>query len=338
MDRNGKSFPAVSIIVPAYNAEYYLEQTLESALAQTVRDFEILIVDDGSTDATVRIAQHFEDRDPRIRLLRQQRQGVSAARNAAMAAAQGTYFALLDSDDLWTPGYLAAQLQVLHDHPDIDVVSANAINLGGELDRTVWKTVRPGLHPVSLLTLIRIEDSVSIMSVFRRRVWEQLGGFDATMYGNEDYDFWLRAAAQGVGILFNATPLAYYRRRTDSMSANEAQMLLGIQRPLKKLRRLVLDDSVEASEIDRRLDRFEERRLMAQAKQAIIDRDFQSAAGHFTSLHQRTGAMTDSAMAFAAARLPLLLTWAYSLKRAGRWLRTRPVSKLDDHATLDRHA
>jgi glycosyltransferase involved in cell wall biosynthesis len=335
MDRNGKSLPAVSIILPAYNAEHYLEQTLESALAQTASDFEILIVDDGSSDATASIAQHFANRDPRIRLLRQQRQGVSTARNLAMAAAQGTYFALLDSDDIWMPGYLAAQLRVLHDHPDIDVVSANAINLGGELDRTVWKTVRPGLHPVSLLMLIRVEDSVSIMSVFRRRVWEQLRGFDANMDGNEDYDFWLRAAADGVGILFNSTPLVYYRRTTGSLSANEAQMLLGIQRPLKNLRRLVPDDSVEALEIDRRLDRFEERRLMARAKQAIIDRDFQTAAVHFTSLHKRTGAMTDSAMAFAAARLPFLLMWAYSLKRAGRWFRAGPGAKLDDHAILD---
>src|SRR5205085_12691117 len=104
------------------------------------------------------------------------------------AVARGGCFAILGSDDLSKREYLAAQVRVLNEHPDADIVSANAIKLGGRLDGTLWKTERPGLHPISLLTLLRVEGSVSIFSVFRRRVFERVGDFDPAISGNEDYD------------------------------------------------------------------------------------------------------------------------------------------------------
>src|SRR4051812_8129426 len=164
------SDPTVTIIMPAYNAERYLAQTLESVLRQTFVDFEVIVVDDGSADRTAEVAQQFVQRDARVRLIRQPNQRVSVARNTAMAAARGRFFALLDSDDLWQPEYLAEQLRVLNEHPDADIISANAVNLGGPLDGSLWKTERPGIHPIYLLTMIHVEGSVSIFSVFRRRV------------------------------------------------------------------------------------------------------------------------------------------------------------------------
>src|SRR5690242_18500501 len=102
--------PVVSIITPAFNAARYVEHTLESAVRQTFTNFELLLVDDGSTDQTSAIAERYAGRDPRIIVSRQANRGIAAARNAAMARARGRYFALLDSDDLWFPTYLAEQI------------------------------------------------------------------------------------------------------------------------------------------------------------------------------------------------------------------------------------
>src|SRR5262249_57457236 len=103
--------PAVSIITPAYNAEPFLADTIRSVLAQTMRDFEMLIVDDGSTDGTAALARHFADRDTRVHLFRQTNGGISAARNAAIAPAAAPVPALLATDVVWLPAYRARQLR-----------------------------------------------------------------------------------------------------------------------------------------------------------------------------------------------------------------------------------
>src|SRR5205814_6069934 len=123
--------PTISILTPAYNASEFLSQTVASALAQTWRDFELLIVDDGSTDDTRDIASAWERTDPRVRVLTRPHGGPSAARNTAIAEARGSYFALLDSDDLWHPSFLDSQMSILNGRYPTDVVTGNAYNLGG---------------------------------------------------------------------------------------------------------------------------------------------------------------------------------------------------------------
>src|SRR5688572_23399136 len=119
------SMPRVSVITPAYNAEKFLAATIGSVLKQTERDFEMLVVDDGSTDDTATIAGWFAARDHRVRLIRQSNAGSAEARNTAVAQAQGEFFALLDSDDLWMPGFLATHLAILEESPELDLVSCN---------------------------------------------------------------------------------------------------------------------------------------------------------------------------------------------------------------------
>ena len=103
----------VSVIVPAYNAAATIGETLRSALAQTYPQLEVLVVDDGSTDATADIVRSFVARDPRVRLLQQANAGVAAARNLAIAQSRGAYVAPLDADDLWHPQKIALQLEAL---------------------------------------------------------------------------------------------------------------------------------------------------------------------------------------------------------------------------------
>lgn len=314
--------PTVSVIVPAYNSERYLEAALRSVCAQTFQDFEIIVVDDGSTDGTAGLAEGFRQHDERIRVIHQRNRGISAARNAGTAASYGRVVALLDSDDMWLPEYLERQLAVLEKHPGADIVSANAINFGGRSDGELWKATAPGCRSVSLLDLIEDETSVCIMSMFRRRVIDLIGGFDTTLRGSEDYDYWLRAAVHGLGILFNGAPLAYYRRRPDSVSADESMMLEAIQVPLRKVRQQVPAGSPEAAAIDRQLERFERERLMSAAKRQLLLGDATGASEHLSVLAARTGALKHRTISFVADRLPLLLTWAYGLKRTGRGLRS----------------
>src|SRR5262245_60474543 len=176
---------------------------VRSATGDTYPHFELLIADDGSTDSTPDIARAWACADSRIRVLQQNNRGCSAARNLAMAHARGRYFALLDSDDVWHPEFLASQLALFDRHPDVSIITGNGYFLGGPFDGRPLYPLTPIHQTLSLLDIIRTEDSVCIMSVFRREVYDRIGGFDETLTHNEDYDFWIRAAHAGFGFLTN---------------------------------------------------------------------------------------------------------------------------------------
>ena len=119
--------PKVSVIIPTYNRAEYLGEAIQSVFDQTFEDFEILIVDDGSTDDTQQLVLSFHD--PRLRSFYQNNCGISAARNAAIRSADGEYIAFLDSDDVWLPELLESQVAVLDRRPEIGLVYARAATL-----------------------------------------------------------------------------------------------------------------------------------------------------------------------------------------------------------------
>jgi glycosyltransferase involved in cell wall biosynthesis len=319
------SRPAVSIITPAYNSARYLADTIRSAQAQTVGDFEMLIVDDGSTDATAEIARQFAAADSRLRLFRQENRGISSARNAAIARAEAPIFALLDSDDIWMPTYLEEQLRVLAAAPEAGVVSANAFNLGGSFDGMLLRSVGPEVHRVSLRSLIEVEDSVCIMSIFRRDVVDRIGVFDTTLPSSEDYDFWLRAAVAGFDVLFNGTPLGFYRRRAESVSADDDRMLASIATVLRKTRQSLPAGSPETAAVDRQLDRFTWTRVANSAKLALYRGQFEAAAEGFAKLAAHGSSLRLRLTAVAARHAPNLLLLAHRAMTAVR-SRHRPVA------------
>jgi glycosyltransferase involved in cell wall biosynthesis len=324
MTNSSAALPKVSIITPAYNASRYLAETIESVLAQTMTDFEMIIVDDGSTDATATIAQDFADRDSRIMLIRRQNAGISASRNLAIQAARGEYIALLDSDDRWMPTFLEAQLSILSRDPTIDAVSCNAINEGGSFHGQLFKHEHLfkhgdiGLRPISLLQMVEVEDAVCILTVFRRRVIAGIGLFNTTLRGNEDYEFWLRAAAAGFTFVFNPTPLGYYRRRPDSVSADQISMLGGIIRVLNDTKPLCDDRPTELQAINRQISRFERQRLFVIAKSALLSGNLDGAAAGFASLNQQFGGPLNALLARFSHWAPRLLIWGYRTKAALR--------------------
>ena len=325
--------PVVSVITPAYNAERYIEHTLESALRQTFREFELLVVDDGSTDGTAAIAQRYAEKDARFRVLRQTNRGIAAARNLAMRRARGRYLALLDSDDLWFPTYLAEQVAILDERRDIGVLSANALNFGGVKDGEPLLPVdSDAIRLVSLLRLIQVEDGMSILSVFRREVPQTIGLFDEGLRRSEDYDFWLRTAFAGFNIAINPRPLGLYRRRPDSLSADEALMLEAMRRPLQKIRQACLHRADVLDAVDRQLAHIAERGLVARARHALVTNDMPGLATQLSALAAATGASRYRLARWLAGHLPITIRLAYwcrrvwmQVVRAGRRMTIGPV-------------
>jgi glycosyltransferase involved in cell wall biosynthesis len=269
--------------MPAYNAAAYIGDAIDSVLCQSFSDFELIVVDDGSTDETAAIVDEYSRRDARVIRISQANRGISAARNAGLAASRGRFLALLDSDDAWEPAFLETQLPVFDQMSDIGVVTGNALHCGGSHDgEAMWSTAQ-GPRVLSLGDLLQNETSVCIMSVFRREVFERIGGFDVQLRCNEDYQYWLRAAMAGYSIVQTPRPLARYRRRPDSVSADQAIMLDGIMRVLREVRGQCDGRPDVIAIIDRQLPRFERERWLLEGKLALLSGQFDGAGKAFAA-------------------------------------------------------
>jgi len=301
--------------MPAYNVAPYIGAAIGSVLDQTFTDLELLVVDDGSTDGTFEIASACAARDPRIRVLHKPNGGISSARNCGLRVATGAVIALLDSDDLWSPAYLATQMRIVERRPEIDVVTGNAWFLGGPLTGRPARPVPDPRPAPDLSRIIADETAVFIMSIFRRHVYETIGGFDESLRTNEDYDFWLRAAAAGFRFYRNDEPLGQYRRRDDSLSASELRMLRGILHVYQKLRPQLLDRPAELAILDSQVARFGTECLAAEARQALETGDFAAAGDHLTALHDRHGGAVLGVACLMARWAPALLSKAYRIRR-----------------------
>ena len=203
--------PRVSVIIPCYNLGAYLDETVDSVLSQTFQDFEIVIVDDGSTDAQTESLLASYDR-PRTRVMRTAHHGVSAARNVAIANTTGAYLCALDADDRLEPTYFEKAVPVLDADASITFVSCWLRTFGDEAWE--WKPER-----CDLPTLLW-EDTVLTASLVRREAVAAVGGYDTQMpmQGLEDWDLWLTLAERGYHGVILPEVLFNYRRRAGSLS------------------------------------------------------------------------------------------------------------------------
>lgn len=207
--------PFVSIIVPAYNRADFVGEALDSLQSQTGIRAEILVVDDGSTDGTDRIVEALAAADARIRLIRQDHRGVSAARNAGLAAMAGDYVTFLDSDDISAPGRIARQVAKLNAHPEVIAVVG---------ERMYFNAMGADLQPAPG-TLWRRELDICLASaVFRREVFECFGGFDEALAYGEDIDFYFRLFEADARFLIEVETAIYYRRHPGNMTNDREAM------------------------------------------------------------------------------------------------------------------
>ena len=202
----------VSIIIPFYNLGDYVEQTVASVLASTHLAIEVIIVNDGSDDASSQaaLARIAAQGDARIRIVWQPNAGLVAARNAGAAVAQGAYLACVDADDTIAPTFLARAVDVLARYTNVAFVSS-WVQFFGEY-QGVWPTWN------AELPYLLGHNQLTVLAVVRRDWYDALGGHDPQLaYSLEDYDFWLRiVAAGGIGVAL-PEPLVHYRMRAGSM-------------------------------------------------------------------------------------------------------------------------
>lgn len=239
--------PAFSVVIPAHDAEDTLAAAIESVLAQTRRDFELFVVDDGSGDATASIASSFARSDPRLRVVTHERSaGPSAARNAAIARGRAPYVSLLDSDDLWLPRYLEVMGDTLEASPDAGFAYTEGWLLDDVSRRILkkpamarWRPPAPAPHSSEgfLRELIRRPNFVLYAATIRRDALEVAGAFNPTLKHAEDYELWLRILAHGYRAVRAPRPLVVRRDRPTSLSHDE----LGIARGVAAVMRLAIE-------------------------------------------------------------------------------------------------
>ena len=199
----------VSVIIPCYNQGHFLEESLNSVAAQTFQDFEIIVVNDGSTDkASIRILENL-DRE-KVRVIHQENMGLAGARNTGIEHGRGEYVLPLDADDRIEPDYLEQAVRILDSMPKVGIVYCRA-QLFGAVE-TEWQ-----LPDYSLQEMLK-DNLIFCSALFRRSDWQVVGGYDTGMvYGWEDYDFWLSLIERGREVYRLPEILFCYRVASDSM-------------------------------------------------------------------------------------------------------------------------
>jgi glycosyltransferase involved in cell wall biosynthesis len=225
----------ISVVTPCYNAERFIGQTIRSVLDQTYQDFEIIVVDDGSTDGSPQVVQRFSD--PRIRLLSQTNAGPAKARNTGARAATGEFLAFLDADDLALPHRFASQLAILEAGFLLSVVGSGYIWIdenGAELPwpHHSWQHA-PDLNDISSWLLDC--PFVPSATMLRRRAWEEVGGFDEDLVGPEDWNFWMRLVVTGHRMTWQQEVVCLYRRTANSLSENADRMSVNSPEALRRV-------------------------------------------------------------------------------------------------------
>jgi glycosyltransferase involved in cell wall biosynthesis len=220
--------PTFSVVIPSFNNAATIGSAIRSVLRQTRSDFELIVVDDASTDATRHLVEGFLD-DERVTLVtRDVNGGQSAARNTGITRARGTFVCFLDSDDLWLPAYLEMMAKTLETTPHAAVAYTDAWvlydGLGRILRRTAMEAYRPSVTPVDpaafLLALLEYGNFVYYSITARRDALQGVGGYDEALRGAPDYELWLRLCAAGHLFVRCSETLGIYRRRQGQLTGD----------------------------------------------------------------------------------------------------------------------
>lgn len=217
----------VDVIIPAFNAAKYLPAALESVGSQTFEDWQIVLVDDGSTDNTAAVVAPFLARfGPKLKYIRQENHGMSAARNTAIRASTSELIALLDADDVWLPNRLADSLQAFAARPAAGIAYGliTYMDQAGRPLGTFEGNVGHVEGRIAPYIYMRIVELPCVTVTIRRACIEEVGLFDETMRSTEDRDLWLRIALRHE-VAFIPKVLAYYRTSPGSVSTNTQRML-----------------------------------------------------------------------------------------------------------------
>lgn len=226
--------PLISIVLPTYNGARYLSSAIESCLRQSFSDWELIIVDDCSTDDTPSVIARYQSADERIRVVRHvQNSKLPAALNSGFAIATGELLTWTSDDNEYEPDALLRMSEFLREHPAIDVVYSDYLLIDEE-GRSVGEM--RALPPQALVAT----NAVGACFLYRRRVHDKLQGYDVNLFLAEDYDFWLRASVEFVLHPLHE-PLYRYRRHSGSLTAQRKREIVerhifALQRSLPRMK------------------------------------------------------------------------------------------------------
>ena len=325
------SSPRVAVIVPAYGVAHLVGEALRSLQAQTLPDWECVVIDDGAPDDVAAAVAPFLS-DPRIRFVASDNRGVSAARNRAIAATTAPYLALLDGDDLLRPHYLERTVAVLEREPEARLATCNARIFGAvPRERSCVDAAQGSGDGVrgSLADVLDRSFNVYIGSTFRRTDYDRTGGFDTRMAQSEDFDLWVRLLLLGGHAYYLDEILADYRIRPGSASANGERMLLGNIRVYEKAL-AALGDQPEAESVREIIVRQRRALAFEHAVDRIIDGDTRRGLDELRAASGMVSGLVWT-VAFAEWRVfpglarPLLRWRRRAHRRGGRGLVSAPA-------------
>ena len=261
----------MSVIVPAYGVAPYIAGTLDSVFAQTFTDYEVIVVNDGSSDSEG-LEQVLAPYRERIRYLAQENRGLAGARNTGIGVARGRFFAFLDADDQWEPEYLTFQVATMQADPTLDVHYTDAVIFGSSAytGRSVME-FNPSHREVTFQRLITRECVVVVCAALvRREAVFGAGLFDPSLRRCEDVDLWLRIAQRGGRVAWKPRRLARYRVRGDSLSADALRMVETYLQVLAKTKRIAALTPSDHEVLDRQIT-FEHATLdLLKGKEALL--------------------------------------------------------------------
>lgn len=218
--------PIVSVIIPVYNMQEFLAQTLDSVLLSTYASFELIIVDDGSTDESFRIAKGYAEKDNRIRVLTQKNSGASSARNYAIRESSGKYILPVDADNIISADYIESAVAVLESNEQVRVVSCKSVFLGDR--KGEWKL------PSFSRKLLARKNMIDTCAMYRRSDWVLAGGYCEYIKGREDWDFWISLLKRGGEVVCLPSIGLEYRIRGNSKRIKDRYFKRDIIRVLNK--------------------------------------------------------------------------------------------------------
>jgi glycosyltransferase involved in cell wall biosynthesis len=241
--------PSISVVIPSFNCAAYLEESVNSVLSQSLQNFEIIIVNDGSTDSTLEVANHLAQNDSRIKVLSHKNSKQGKTRNAGVAEAKGTYIAFLDGDDIWLPHKLEIQLSVLQQQ-DVDLVFSDGfICLNNDLNsREHTFQITQKVFDHNDLELFYRQNQVPTSTVLcTKAAFEKAGGFDeeAEVQNCEDYLLWVRMIDNGVRLYGLDENLILYRVHPSSSTAHRINQLRPLTYALMRLNGPLTEERIQ---------------------------------------------------------------------------------------------
>lgn len=283
------TLPLVSVIIPAYQIAPYIAETLDSVFAQTTKDFEVIVVNDGSpdTDELERALAPYHDR---IRYVRQENRGAGAARNRGVQDAHGEFVAFLDGDDLWLSDYLEKQLKFAREG-GYDLVYADALLFGESpvAGKTYMQTA-PSEGAVTFVSLLRNDCNVITSGVVaRRNALIEAGLFDESLRNAQDFEMWTRMAKRGARLAYQRKVLLRYRCREGSLSGDEMNRLKREIRVYQHIAENYDLTPTEKTELARVMERQEAAVALADGKIRLLGERFDEARVSFEQAHRVLG-------------------------------------------------